>query len=112
MKTKEIIKSRMKKGDNVKIIAGKNRGETGKIQQIIKEKNLVVVEGMNIAKKHERPKQGGKKGQVVNISMPLHLSNVAIICQSCKKVTRIGIREKKTETDTKKRICAKCKAEL
>ena len=112
MKTKEIIKPRIKKGDTVKVIAGKNRGEMGKVQAVLKEKGLVVIEGMNLAKKHEKPKQGGKKGQVVSIAMPMHISNVAMICHACKKITRIGFKEKGEEKGVKKRICKKCQAEI
>ena len=110
MKTTEEIKSKIKKGDNVKILAGKDRGKTGKIISVFRELNKVVVEGMNTVKKHQKARGAGKIGQIISISMPVHLSNVAIICPACSKPTRIAV---KTSTGGKnKRICKKCGAGL
>ena len=100
---------KLHKGDTVKIIKGKDSGKTGKIIRVLRDKDKIVVEGLNIFKKHARPKKQGEKGEVVRVSRPLHASNAMIICGSCKKPTRIGV---KIEEKNKFRICKKCKAKL
>jgi large subunit ribosomal protein L24 len=103
---------KVKKGDNVLIIAGKDKGRTGKITKALPRELKILVEGINLKKKHVRPKKEGEKGQVVDIPAPLDISNVKIICPKCGKATRIGY---KTEKDVplgaqvKNRICKKCK---
>jgi large subunit ribosomal protein L24 len=97
---------KVKKGDNVLIIAGKDKGRTAKIIRSFPRDLKVLVEGINLKKKHVRPKKEGEKGQVVDIPAPLDISNVKIICPKCGKATRIGY---KTEKDVKNRICKKCK---
>ncbi|PIP69306.1 50S ribosomal protein L24 [Candidatus Nomurabacteria bacterium CG22_combo_CG10-13_8_21_14_all_32_8] len=67
---------KLKKGDNVIMIAGKDKGKKGKISKSIPSMNKVVVEGINIMKKHQRPRKSGEKGSVINMSMPVHASNV------------------------------------
>ena len=97
---------KVKKGDNVLIIAGKDKGRTGKIMKSIPKEMRVLVEGINLKKKHVRPKRDGEKGQVVEIPAALDISNIKIICPKCGKATRIGY---KTEGEMKNRICKKCK---
>lgn len=100
---------KIKKGDTVKIISGKDRGKSGKITVVLSENNRVVVEGVNMRKKHTRPKRQGQKGQIVQMPMPVHVSNAMLICSSCNKTTRISVKK----TGNKKtRICKKCGAEL
>lgn len=67
---------KIKKGDNVIIITGKDKGKKGKVVRVLVQKNKVVVEGANMMKKHQRPRKSGEKGSMVNIAMPLHVSNV------------------------------------
>lgn len=67
---------KLKKGDNVIVIAGKDKGKKGKITRVLVKDNKVVVDGANMMKKHQRPRKSGEKGQLINISMPLHASNV------------------------------------
>lgn len=98
---------RIKKGDNVKIILGKDRGKSGKVVNVLREKNRVVVENINKVKKHVRPKRQGEKGQKMEISVPLDVSNVMLICPKCNKATRIGV--KVSESGKRFRICKKCK---
>jgi len=100
---------RLKKGDNVKIISGKDRNKTGKITHVFPEKDRIVVEGINVHKKHSRSKKQGQKGQIIQMPMPIHISNVMIVCSTCGKATRINI--KKTEKE-KIRTCKKCGGEL
>ncbi|MBZ1345077.1 MAG: 50S ribosomal protein L24 [Candidatus Nealsonbacteria bacterium] len=96
---------KIKKGDTVLIILGKDRGRKGKVLKIIPEKESLIVEGINIKKKHIRPKKGGEKGRIVQIAAPIHISNAKLICSKCGKPSRIGYKiiEKK-----KNRICKKC----
>ena len=67
---------KIKKGDNVKIITGKDKGKSGKIIRVLVKKNKVIVEGLNIMKKHQRPRKSGEKGSMVNLAMPIDVSNV------------------------------------
>ena len=67
---------KIKKGDNVIIITGKDKGKKGKIIRVLVKKNKVIVEGLNMTKKHQRPKKSGEKGMMLDIAMPIHASNV------------------------------------
>lgn len=98
---------KVKKGDNVLIIAGKDKGRTGKIMKSLPKELKVLVEGINVKKKHVRPKKEGEKGQVVGIPAPMDISNIKLICPKCGKATRIGY---KIDKDNKQRICKKCKS--
>jgi large subunit ribosomal protein L24 len=97
---------KIKKGDNVLITAGKDKGRTGKIMKAIPRELKVLVEGINLKKKHVRPKRDGEKGQIVEIPAALDVSNVKMICPKCGKATRVGY---KIEKEVKNRICKKCK---
>lgn len=67
---------KVKKGDNVMVITGKDKGKKGKIVRVLVSENKVIVEGLNMMKKHQRPKRSNEKGSMVNIAMPIHASNV------------------------------------
>jgi large subunit ribosomal protein L24 len=67
---------KIKKGDNVKIITGKDKEKSGKIVRVLVKENKVIVEGLNMMKKHQRPRKSGEKGSMVNLAMPIHASNV------------------------------------
>ena len=67
---------KIKKGDNVKIITGKDKGKAGKIVRVLVAQNKVIVEGLNMIKKHQRPRKSGEKGSVISVAMPIHASNV------------------------------------
>ncbi len=95
------------KGDNVKVMAGKDRGKTGVVTAAFPATERIVVEGVNKFKKNARPKREGEKGQVVEVSRPLVASKVMLVCPSCKEPTRIGGR---TEGNRKVRYCKKCKS--
>jgi large subunit ribosomal protein L24 len=100
---------KIKKNDQVKILAGKDRGKTGKVLRVLSLEEKVVVEGINIVKKHVRPRKEGEKGQRVEVPGKVNLSNVMLVCPKCGKAARIEY--KVTEKD-KFRMCKKCKAEL
>ena len=99
----------IKKGDNVIVIAGKDRGKTGKILTISREDNRVVVAGVNMYKKHKRPTKQDEKGQIVSLARPMSGSNVMLYCSNCKAGRRIGIR---MEGAKKVRFCKKCSISL
>jgi large subunit ribosomal protein L24 len=81
---------KIKKGDNVIIITGKDKGKKGKIVRVIVSENKVIIEGANMMKKHQRPRKSGEKGTMTNIAMPLHASNVMMLDPKTGKATRIG----------------------
>ncbi|HUT96181.1 MAG TPA: 50S ribosomal protein L24 [Candidatus Paceibacterota bacterium] len=99
----------IKLGDTVLIITGKDKGKSGKVTEVYLKDNRIIIEGLNIVKKHKKPKKEGEKGQRVQVPRPIDISNVKIICPKCKKATRIGHRilEK-----NKARICKKCLQEI
>jgi large subunit ribosomal protein L24 len=100
---------KVKKGDSVLIISGKDKGKTGKIIKAFPKAQKILVEGINLKKKHVRPRRDGEKGQVVEIPAVLDVSNAKVVCSKCGKATRVGYT---VENGNKKRICKKCKQEI
>lgn len=100
---------RIKKGDKVKVITGKDLGKEGKVLQIFKENRKITVEKVNVVKKHTRARKEGEKGERVEIPAPVDVSNVMLVCPQCSKLTRIGYEVKE---DRKSRVCKKCKKEI
>ena len=100
---------KIKKNDTVLITSGKDKGRTGKVLRVFPGKGSVLVEGINLRKKHVRPKKEGEKGQVVKVPGALSVSNVKLICPKCKKATRVGY---KIEKKRKYKICKKCGQEI
>lgn len=100
---------KIKKGDNILVISGKDKGRTGKVTRALPKEAGILVEGINLRKKHVRPKREGEKGQVVDVPTVLDVSNVKIVCPKCGKAARVGY---KIEKDTKVRICKKCSQEI
>lgn len=97
---------KIKTGDRVRVIAGKEKNKEGKVIQVFPSVGRVVVEGMQVMKRHLRPSRRGEKGQVVSFSAPLSASNVMVVCSKCGKPTRVSM---KTLDDGKHlRICKKC----
>jgi len=99
----------IKRGDNVKMLNGKDRGKTGKVLFAFPEEGKIVIEGLNKVARHLRPKKQGQKGQIVHKERAIDASKVMLVCKSCGKPTRIG---KKLVGDTKVRVCKKCGAEV
>lgn len=95
--------------DTVIINKGKDVGKTGRVERIFSEKGKVIVSGVNIYKKHGRPTKKNPKGGIIDITMPLRLENVALVCPHCAKPTRVGYKLNK---DEKIRICKKCKGQI
>jgi len=96
---------KLKKGDTVKIVAGKEKGKTGKILKVISDKDQVVVEKLNIVKRHKRPDQKAKGG-IVEKEGPINISNVMFLCNKCDEGVRVGYR--RLEDESKVRVCKKC----
>lgn len=97
---------KIKKGDTVKVTAGKDKGKTGKVEKVFPKKNKVLVARVNIYKRHLKPQGEGKPGGIVEISKPLPMANVAFVCSKCNQPTRIGYLIDKS--GDKHRICKKC----
>jgi large subunit ribosomal protein L24 len=83
---------KIKKGDKIEIITGKDKGKTGKVLQISQDRQRVVIEGLNLRVKNVRARRQGEKGQQVQFPAPLHISNVMLVCPKCSKKTRVGFR--------------------
>ena len=99
----------VKKGDTVVVIAGKDKGKTGKVLVAMPADNSVVVAGVNIISKHKKPRSAQDKGGIIKRENKIDASNVQIICGSCGKATRVG---HSIDGDKKTRICKKCGASL
>ncbi|MBU0649272.1 50S ribosomal protein L24 [Patescibacteria group bacterium] len=101
---------KIKKGDKVKILVGKDKGKTGKVIQIFPERDRLVIEDRNIMIKNVRPKRQGEKGQKVDFPAAISASNAELICPKCNRQTRIGHKILVIEKKKKKvRMCRKCK---
>ncbi|MGD0081632.1 MAG: 50S ribosomal protein L24 [Acidimicrobiales bacterium] len=100
---------RIRKGDRVQVLQGKDRGRSGEVMRAIPSENKVIVEGVNIHKRHQRPRRGTMQGGIIDKDMPMHVASVAIICSSCGP-TRIGYRQ--DEQGRKLRVCRKCGGDL
>ena len=98
-------KTKLKKGDAIKVIAGREEGKTGKILKVIGKENKIVVEKLNLIKKHQRPDARGKGG-IVEKEAPLQTSNVMFVCNKCNVGIRIG--SKLLDDGKKVRVCKKC----
>lgn len=96
---------KFKKGDEVQIKTGRDKGKKGKIEKILKNENMIVVSGVNIYKRHRKATRNLKAG-IYEITRPILPSKAALICPKCGKTTRVGF---KFEGKTKNRICKKCK---
>ncbi|MBI4089867.1 MAG: 50S ribosomal protein L24 [Candidatus Kerfeldbacteria bacterium] len=100
-----MISSRIKKGDLVQIVTGKDRGKRGKVLQVLPQYERIVVENLNLMTKNVRARREREKGQRIQFAGPVHYSNVQLVCGRCGKLTRPGI---KLLSGKKVRICAKC----
>jgi large subunit ribosomal protein L24 len=96
----------IRRDDNVMVIAGKDRGKSGKVNRVIREKDRVVVAGVNMATKHVKNRPGIRQAGIIHVEAPLHISNVMLMCPHCAKPTRVGHRFQ--EDGTKVRVCKRC----
>jgi len=101
-----VKKFHVKKGDLVQVMAGKEKGKQGKVLSVFFTKNRLTVENLNIVKRHTRPSQQNQEGGIVEKEAAISASNVMLVCSSCNKPTRTGIRV--LEDGNKTRFCKKC----
>ena len=97
---------KLKKGDLVTVLTGKERGKKGKVLRVLSEENRLVIEGLNFVKVYTRPSQQNPKGGIAQVEGKLHRSNVELICPRCSKPTRVGYQF--LSDGTKQRVCKKC----
>ncbi|NGM17239.1 MULTISPECIES: 50S ribosomal protein L24 [Eggerthellaceae] len=100
---------KIKKGDKVRVIAGKDKGKEGEVTRALPKLHRVVVKNVNVAKKSMRPTQQNPQGGIVSIDAPIQVSNVMLVCPSCGQPTRVGKRE---ENGKRVRFCKKCNATI
>ena len=99
----------IKKDDKVIVLSGKDKGKQGKVLVADPKAMKVIVEGVNVATKHQKPRKQGEEGGIIKIDTPIYASKVQLVCPKCGKATRVG--HKVTESG-KVRVCKKCGAEL
>ena len=100
---------KVKKGDDVIVLAGKDIGRRGTVTRVLRSRDMVIVDGVNLVKRHTKPRGQVMQGGIIDKEMPIHISNVALLCKDCGP-TRIGYRI--AEDGTKHRICRKCGGEI
>ena len=100
---------RIKKGDTVKVLSGNDKGKTGEVLEIIPKTNKIVVKGVNVRKRHIKPRKQGEEGGVIPVECAIHSAKVNLVCPKCGKATKVGYVEEKGE---KVRVCKKCNAKL
>ena len=98
-------KFKIKKNDNVEVLAGKDKGKRGSVVRIIPKKDKVIVSGVNIVKKAMKRRSQQDQGGIVEIEAPLHISNIGVVCKKCGRPVKIGY---KIDGDKKVRVCRKC----
>jgi len=98
---------KIKKGDTVKVLSGNDKGKTGEVLEVVPKDRTVIVKGINVRKKHVKPKKQGQEGGIISIECATHANKVSVVCSKCDKPTRIGYEIGK---DGKVRVCKKCKA--
>ena len=110
-KPHHLAKMNIKKGDTVLIIAGKDKGKQGTVSRALPQVGKVIVEGLNLAKKHIRPQGQTRQGGIIEKAMPMQISNTMLICTECGKPTRVGHDRRPLGADQKARtvrVCKKC----
>ncbi|MEK7565436.1 MAG: 50S ribosomal protein L24 [Patescibacteria group bacterium] len=96
---------KIKKGDKVKVIKGKDRNKEGEVARVFPKNDKVLINGLNLYKRHLQPRGEGQKGEIKELSRPFPASNVQLICPKCKLITRVGYQ---VDDGKKARICKKC----
>lgn len=100
---------RIKKGDNVQVLSGNDKGKTGEVLEVIPKADKIIVKGVNIRKKHIKPKKQGEEGGIISVECAIPVAKVNVVCTKCGKATKIGYSVEKEE---KVRVCKKCGAKL
>ena len=100
---------RVKKGENVQVLSGNDKGKTGEILEVIPKADKIIVKDVNIRKKHVKARKQGDESGIISVECAIPASKVSVVCPKCGKATRVGYS---VEKDKKVRICKKCGAEL
>ena len=107
---------KLKKGDTIKVLIGKDKDRSGKIERVFPKSDSVLIEGINQFKRHVKAREKNQKSEIVLITKPMRASKVALICPKCKKPTRVGFKIEKAmpagRQEIKIRICRKCNKEI
>jgi large subunit ribosomal protein L24 len=99
----------IRKGDRVRVIAGKDKGKEGRVLRTKPVERRAFVEGVNIQKRHTRPSQQNPQGGIIEVEGPIDASNLMLICPNCSEPTRVG---RKREDGVRQRVCKKCEREI
>ena len=99
-------KCRIKKDDKVKVMTGKDKGKIGKVLKVVRKKDRVLVENINVVKRHSKPTAKQRQGGIVEIESPVHWSNLMLMCNKCLKPVRIKMQQ--LDDGKKVRVCRKC----
>ena len=100
---------KIKKGDTVKVLSGNDKGKTGEVLEVIPKTEKIIVKGINIRKKHVKPRRQGEEGGIIPNEFPIHAGKVNVVCPKCGKATRIGFE---MDGENKVRVCKKCNAKI
>ncbi len=100
---------KIKKGDTVQVLSGNDKGKKGEVLEVIPKTERLVVKGVNVRKKHIKPRKQGEEGGIIPVECSVLASKVNVVCPKCGKATRIGYSEEKGE---KVRVCKKCGAKI
>lgn len=96
---------RIKKGDTVQVLSGNDKGKTGEVLEVMPKLQKVIVKGVNVRKKHVKPRKQGEEGGIIPVECAIHSSKLNVVCPKCNKATRVGVIKEGKE---KIRICKKC----
>ena len=100
---------RIRKGDNVQVLSGNDKGKTGEVLEVMQKEDKVIVKGVNVRKKHVKARKQGDESGIIPVECAIPASKVNVVCPKCGKVTKVGYR---VDKDKKVRVCKKCGAEL
>ena len=100
---------KIKKGDTVQVLSGNDKGKTGEVLEVLPKADKVIAKGINVRKKHVKPRKQGEEGGILSVESAIHASKLAVVCPKCNKPARIGYV---IENGEKSRVCKKCGAKL
>jgi len=100
---------KIKKGDTVQVLSGNDKGKRGEVLQVLPKAEKIIAKGINVRKKHVKPRKQGQEGGIIPVECPIHSAKLGVVCPKCDKPVRIGIIMQK---DEKVRVCKKCGAKL
>ena len=100
---------RIRKGDNVQVLSGNDKGKTGEVLEVMQKEDKVVVKGVNVRKKHVKARKQGDESGIIPVECAIPVSKVNVVCPKCGKTTKVGYS---VEKDQKIRVCKKCGAKL